>query len=192
MSLGESFPSVLDAARSGADWAVAALYGDLQPAVLGYLRSKCPGEAEDLAQETWIDVARGLTRFRGGEQDLRRFVFTIARRRLIDHLRRAASRPVHPAPDDVLAMRGAWGDVQEEAIERLSSEEAAEAISRLLPPIQAEIVLLRVLGRFSVEEVALMIGKRPGTVRSHQFRALRRLAAAFSQEQATNGFREAM
>src|SRR5438552_4916135 len=116
MSLGESFPSILDAARARADWAVAALYKDLQPPMLGYLRSKCPAEAEDLAQETWIDVARGLSRFRGGEQDFRRFVFTIARRRLIDHLRRAASRPVRPAPDEVLTTRGAWRDVQEEAL----------------------------------------------------------------------------
>ena len=178
MSLGQSFPSTLDAARSGADWAVAALYKDLQPPLLGYLRSKCPAEAEDLAQETWVDVARGVLRFEGGEQDFRRFVFTIARRRLIDHLRRAASRPVQPAPDAFLAMHGAWGDVQEDALARLSADDAIEAISRLLPPIQAEIVLLRVLGHFSVEEVALMIGKRPGTVRSLQFRALRRVAAA--------------
>jgi RNA polymerase sigma-70 factor, ECF subfamily len=192
MSLGQSFPSTLDAARSGADWAVAALYKDLQPPLLGYLRSKCPAEAEDLAQETWVDVASGVLRFEGGEQDFRRFVFTIARRRLIDHLRRAASRPVQPAPDTFLAMHGAWGDVQEEALARLSADDAIEAISKLLPPVQAEIVLLRVLGHFSVEEVALMIGKRPGTVRSHQFRALRRVAAALSRDHATNSFREAM
>ena len=58
MALGESFDSVLQAARLGADWAVVVLYRDLQPHVLAYLRSRCPDEAEDLAQETWIDVSR--------------------------------------------------------------------------------------------------------------------------------------
>ena len=127
MSLGESFPSILDAARARADWAVAALYKDLQPPMLGYLRSKCPAEAEDLAQETWIDVARGLSRFRGGEQDFRRFVFTIARRRLIDHLRRAASRPVRPAPVERPARR-APGGVDDEVDRRDASRELRELL----------------------------------------------------------------
>ena len=38
--IGGDFPSVLDAARAGAEWAVAALYRDLQPALLRYLRTK--------------------------------------------------------------------------------------------------------------------------------------------------------
>ncbi len=89
-------------------------------------------------------------------------------------------------------MQGDRGDVQEEALRRLSTAEAVDAVSRLLPPLQAEVVLLRVLGGFSVEEVALMVGKRPGTVRSHQFRAVRRLAALLPHDRATNGLREAM
>src|SRR6185369_12948823 len=87
MSIGQDFPHVVDGARAGAEWAVTALYRDLSSAVFRYLSAQAPSEAEDLASETWMDVARGLHRFRGDEQDFRRFVFAIARRRLIDFRR---------------------------------------------------------------------------------------------------------
>ena len=45
-----------------------------------------------------------------------------------------------------------------------------------LPPDQAEIILLRVVAGLPVEEVAAITGRRPGTVRVLQHRALRRLA----------------
>jgi len=56
---------------------------------------------------------------------------------------------------------------------------AAQAIARLvatLPPDQAEVLMLRVVGGLSADESAEVMGKRPGTVRVLQHRALRRLA----------------
>ena len=55
-------------------------------------------------------------------------------------------------------------------------EAAALARVRQLPAVQAEVVLLRVLGGFSAEEVAEITGRSPGSVRVIQHRALRRLA----------------
>jgi RNA polymerase sigma-70 factor (ECF subfamily) len=45
-----------------------------------------------------------------------------------------------------------------------------------LPPDQAEILLLRVVGGLDSYEVARVTGKKPGTVRVIQKRALERLA----------------
>jgi RNA polymerase sigma-70 factor (ECF subfamily) len=45
-----------------------------------------------------------------------------------------------------------------------------------LPPDQAEVVALRVVGGLEVAEVAKIVGKRPGTVRVLAHRGLRRLA----------------
>jgi RNA polymerase sigma-70 factor, ECF subfamily len=191
MSLGERFPQVLAAARAGEDWAVAVLYRDLHPRVLAYLRQRCRDEAEDVAQETWMDVARALPRFDGGETDFRRLVFVIAKRRSIDHARRAAARPSVPMPESDMALRQ-LGNAEDDALERLSAQDAVSVISQLLAPEQAEIVLLRVLGGFSAEEVAAIMDKRPATVRSLQHRALRRLAQAISPEGATETLRRAM
>jgi RNA polymerase sigma-70 factor (ECF subfamily) len=50
-------------------------------------------------------------------------------------------------------------------------------LTSALPPEQAEVVVLRVVGGLSVEETARVVGKRPGTVRVLQHRALRRLSS---------------
>ncbi len=63
--------------------------------------------------------------------------------------------------------------------------EAALARIASLPPDQAEVVLLRVLGDLSVREVGEIMGKRPGSVRVLQHRALKRLALQVSREVVT-------
>jgi len=186
-SLGEQFQGILAAAQEGGDWAVAILYRWLQPALVGYLRGRAGDDAEDLAAETWLAVARGLAGFSGDEAAFRSWVFTIAHRRLVDH-HRARSRRVRtrslvgddgsggtiedgpaadpPGPDDPAA----------EALTAVATDEAVRRIVALLPADQAEIVLLRVVAGLPVEDVARITGRRPGTVRVLQHRALRRLA----------------
>jgi RNA polymerase sigma-70 factor (ECF subfamily) len=184
MSLGQNFPGVLDAARTGAEWAVAAMYQDLCGPVLRYLTAQIPGEAEDLASETWIDVARGLHRFQGEEPDFRRYVFAIARRRLVDHLRMTRRRRTAAAPAELIEPHLPAGDVEAEAMEAFSERQVLALVARL-PREQAEVVLLRVVGGFTAEEVANLIGKRAGTVRVLQHRALAKLAADLAREGVT-------
>jgi RNA polymerase sigma-70 factor (ECF subfamily) len=169
-NVGEQFESVLASAQQGERWALARLYESLQPSVLAYLRAQDP-EAEDIAADAWIDVARGLSRFAGGETDFRRWVFTIARRRLIDARRartRTRTQPVSPEALD--------RPTPDTAIDELEAHAAAKAIVALLPDGQAQVVLLRVVAGFSVEETAAIVRRRPGAVRALQHRALRRLA----------------
>ena len=54
MVLGARFPQTLEAARAGSEWAWASIYGDLAPAVLGYLRARRAGEPEDLVGEVFL------------------------------------------------------------------------------------------------------------------------------------------
>jgi RNA polymerase sigma-70 factor (ECF subfamily) len=54
--------------------------------------------------------------------------------------------------------------------------QSALALLAQLPPDQAEVVLLRVLSGIETTRVATIVGKRPGTVRVLQHRALHRLA----------------
>ena len=83
-----------------------------------------------------------------------------------------------------LIERGGIGDVEEEAMTTLTTEAAIARIAAL-PPDQAEVVLLRVLGGLSVQEVAAIVGKRPGTARVLQHRALKRLAREVRREVVT-------
>ena len=183
MTLGDQFGSVLEAARTGAEWALTALYRDLHADLLRYLRTQEPNEAEDLESQTWLDAAGGLASFNGVEVDFRRWMFTIARRRLIDLRRQQMRRRTDPVAPDELPSRPA-GDVEAEALANLSTEEALAMIAAL-PPEQAEVVLLRVLGGFSAAEVGAMTGRRPGTVRVVQHRALARLARDLAKRRVT-------
>ena len=180
----EPYDLVLAAAQAGAEWALTMLYRELHPQVLRYLMAREPSEGEDLASEVWLDVASGLNRFAGDEAGFRAWVFTIARRRLVDLRRKAMVRKGSPATTDSLRGDRGVGDVEEEALATLGTTSALAAIASL-PPDQADVVLLRVVGDLSVADVATIVGKRPGAVRALQHRALRNLARMFSEEAVT-------
>lgn len=174
--IGAPFADILDAARLGSEWAVAALWRDLQPPLLRYLRVAEREVAEDLASETWLEVARGLGRFQGGEAEFRAWLFTIARHRLIDWRRKTTRRRTEPVA--WFPERPAATDTEEEAL-ALGTEEALALLAGL-PPDQAEVLALRVVGGLDANQVAAVVGKRPGAVRVLQHRGLRRLAVLLS------------
>ncbi|HJR27013.1 MAG TPA: sigma factor, partial [Acidimicrobiales bacterium] len=90
------FHTVLAAAQEGAEWAVGELYRAHAPAIERYLRAQEPREHADIAADTWLDAARNLRTFRGDEDGFAGWLFTIARRRLVDHRRARRRRPVDP------------------------------------------------------------------------------------------------
>jgi RNA polymerase sigma-70 factor (ECF subfamily) len=176
----EQFEAVIAAAKTGVDWAITALYREFGPGLLRYLRAQAPAEAEDLASEVWMNVAAGLGRFDGDETAFRCWLFTIARRRLVDCRRREQRRRTMLSS---LEPTGASDGVDPEAQALIATEsEAALARIASLPPDQAEVVLLRVVAGLEVEEVASILGKKAGAVRVLQHRALKRLAARLMSE----------
>ena len=182
------FDATLSAAQAGAEWAVADLYRCLQPQLLRYLRTRVGADAEDVAAQTWLEAARGLSGFRGGESDLRSWLFTIARRRAADERRRRRRRPIDLVPGDVLAEVLGPSGVEDEAELGDLGWAAVRRIVASLPEIQAEVVLLRVVAGLPVDEVARIVGRPPGTVRVLQHRALRRLAETLAgQVQRSSG-----
>jgi RNA polymerase sigma factor (sigma-70 family) len=170
----------LEAARAGDRAAVEALYRELAPAVLGYLRAQGGSDPEDLVSETFVGMVRGLPAFEGDERAFRSWVFSIAHRRLLDERRRLARRPEEPIePETLPEARG--GDVEREAEERLGTRWAVEAIASLTPE-QRDVLLLRVLADLAAVDVARILGKSVGAVKSLQRRALLALARQIDRE----------
>jgi RNA polymerase sigma-70 factor (ECF subfamily) len=185
VTIGDEFESVLAAAQCGAEWAFAVLYRELNPSVLRFLAAQAPSVGEDLAAETWLGAARGLGSFSGGESAFRGWMFTIARRRLIEHWRANGARRSTPVTPESLANRMAPDDTEADVLAAMSAQEAAAVVAATLTPDQADVILLRMLAGLDVDEVAAILGKRPGTVRVLQHKALRRLAEKFSMEALT-------
>jgi RNA polymerase sigma-70 factor, ECF subfamily len=172
--IGPEFPAVLDAAARGDEQAFGRLWHDLQPRLLRYFTVAAPAAAADLASETWLGVVRALDRFRGNEPAFRAWVFTIARHEVLDWRRRAARRPSEDLPTGPVE-RAAPDDPAAAALEGLSTR-AALAVVATLPADQAEAIVLRVVAGLGVDQVASLMGKRPGTVRVLTHRGLRKLA----------------
>jgi len=181
LTVGVDFPAVLAAAQAGDETAVAVLYRDLNPRLVRYLAVRAPGAAEDLASEVWLAAAGHLSGFVGNEGAFRAWMFTIARHQIAQHWRQAARRPNASASDDDLVTWAGGEDPQD----LVSSQAAVRELVGTLAGEQAEVVLLRVLGGFSVEEVARILKKRPGAVRVIQHRALRKLAKSFPTQAVT-------
>ena len=152
----------------------ADAYRLFAPAVLGYLRAQRVPDPEDVAGEVFLQVARDLHRFKGDNDALRRWVFTIAHHRMVDSHRRRARRPavvdaevpeqVAPPPDPpldpdlVIALEG-------------------------LTDAQREVVVLRFVGDLPVEAVAKLTGRTEGAVKAMQHRALEQLSRALAVSQ---------
>jgi RNA polymerase sigma-70 factor (ECF subfamily) len=181
--IGGAFGVTLANARTGDEAAFARIFHDVQPALLRYLRVITP-EPEDVAGETWIQVVTGLRRFRGGEQDFRAWLFTIARNRAADAGRSRHRRPAVPLDMTEAAQQPTTADAADQALEAVSTQAAMELI-KSLPREQAEIIVLRVVAGLDAGDVAKIVGKTPGAVRVAAHRGLRRLAGQVAQAGVT-------
>ena len=145
---------------------VGAIYRDLAPAVLGYLRSQHVREPEDVLGEVFLQVARdlGRGRFKGDDAALRRWVFSIAHNRAMDAHRKRARDRSDPSAEvaDTRAVDAPGDPVDPELVEALTA----------LSADQREVVLLRFLADLPLETVAKVTGRTTGAVKALQHRAL--------------------
>ena len=182
MALGANFEPALGAAKSGAEWAWALLYRDLAGPVTGYLASRGAPEPEDLAAETFLQVARNIQSFEGGEEAFRSWVFVIAHRRLLDVRRKRGRSPELIALSDDHQHPG--GDVEGEALDRLVTDDLRRALE-VLTEEQRDVLSLRVIGNLTLEETAVVVGKRVGAVKALQRRALIALREHLEQKRVS-------
>ncbi|MCL7429032.1 RNA polymerase sigma factor [Streptomyces sp. NPDC057806] len=172
-------------AQEGDEAAFAVAYRIVQPGLLGYLRGIVGDDAEDVASDAWLEIARDLGRFKGDGAGFRGWSATIARHRALDHLRRQRVRPRSTATEqDVLDLAGPHS-THEQALESISTEYALDLV-RGLPRDQAEAVLLRVVVGLDGPAAARVLGKRPGAVRTAAYRGLKRLASQLGAEGVTD------
>jgi RNA polymerase sigma-70 factor (ECF subfamily) len=120
--------------------------------------------AEDLVQEVWLAVFRGLPRLTSVEA-FRTWLYRIARDQALGLLRRQRRLPTIVSN----------GEAVSEAVDETSIEFRADdtaAVHRALdglPAEQREVLVLRFLENMSYEEIAGVTGAPVGTVRSRLF-----------------------
>ena len=156
MTLGAAFGLVLSAAQANEGWAFRRLFEDLARPVAGYLRLQGAREPDDLVNETFMGAFCGIASFAGDEARFRSWVFTIAHRRLVDERRRIARRPDAETYQEDFAPAG--GHAEAEALASLGDDEVRALLAGLVPA-QREVLLLRIVGDLTVEQVAAVVGR---------------------------------
>jgi RNA polymerase sigma-70 factor, ECF subfamily len=171
-------------AQRGDPEAFRAVYREVQPRLLRYLQALVGGDAEDVASETWLHIARDLHTFQGDGDGFRGWAATIARHRALDHLRLRSRRPPPVLmPSEDLAALAAADDTATAALDGLATAGAVRLIASL-PRDQAEAVLLRAVLGLDAARAAAVLGKRPGAVRTATYRGLRTLARHLERRDA--------
>ncbi len=178
--------AAVERARRADGAAFDQIYHALHPSLLRYLRVLVGEDAEDVASETWLQIARDLDSFRGDWDRFRGWAVTIARHRAIDHTRRERHHP--DLAVDQLPDRAALTDTAEAALEAIGTDRAVTLLARL-PREQAEAILLRVVFALDAKSCGRILGRRAGTVRTAAHRGLRQLERLLSTDRPADPHR---
>ena len=169
----------LVAARRREPAAVTRIYTAYAPALFRFFLAAVGDrhQAEDLTGTAFVSAIESLPGFRGPVGALGGWLFQIARHDLYDHRRRQARSRMEPLEDNLneVAVIAGAEDPEELAITRLEGGRVLAAMGELSPD-QREVLLLRMGAGLTAPEVAEVLGKTTGAVKSLQFRGLASLA----------------
>jgi RNA polymerase sigma-70 factor (ECF subfamily) len=152
---------LLRAAAAGDPAAVRWLLDDVAPTVFGFLFARVGGDrgvAEDLLQETLLEVVRCAADFRG-EAAVTTWMCAIARRRLARHYERERRAAVTESRLRLVVPEQPDGD----EVER--RDEVTRALGRL-PALHRQVLVLKYLDQLAVQQIAEHVGRTPVQVQS--------------------------
>jgi len=173
---GEGFERVLAAARRGDEAAWTKLYLDLAPVLTGFLIGRGARNPEDITSETLLQVVRDLRTFSGDEASFRSWVFTVARHRMIDDIRRADARPADATDDDALDELAPTHSFEDAAVANLGPAELEHLLCATTPD-QRDVLLLRYVADLTLHEAAEVLGKEYNAVKALHRRGIDALRA---------------
>lgn len=185
--------ALLERVRAGDEDAFRDLVRRYHPGIVRVARYHVQSDAaaEDVAQETWLAVLRGVHRFEG-RSSLKTWLFRIAANRArTAGIRDRRQVPVDPGAEGptVPASRfdagGAWSDpptpfsdLVDAKLDLAGVAKAAHAAVRDLPDPQRTVVTLRDVEGLSTSEVATLLGLTEGNARVILHRGRAKVRAA--------------
>jgi len=160
-------------ARQGDEDAWEHLYRQVYPRLRAFLgRRMGTDDADDAVNETMARAVAGIDDFRFGPAGFDGWVFGIARNVIAEHYRQAGRRQRQVVAGQQVAVDTDPPALPEEGLERQDDRDRVRRQFHRLSPAEQELLELRVVAELSADEVATVLGKRPGAVRTAQSRAL--------------------
>lgn len=148
----------------------------LYPEILRFVRRRADStsEAEDVTQEAFADAAEALSRASSSAPATVGWLYTVARRRLIDEARR---RRIGTVPLELVPEPSAPEDDYGGAVAR-----ALDASLASLSDAERSVIVLRLLRGCSFREISAQVGSTESACRMRFMRGLRRLRADLEKE----------
>lgn len=181
---------LVERAQRGDQAALGALYDRMAGRVYRFalVRVGSRPDAEDLTQRIFVKMIEGLPRYQRRGIPFEAWLFRLARNAVVDLLR--TRRGHEPLEALIRARSTARGP--EESAELAADFASIERAMRTLTAAQREVIAYRFMAGLTPREVGLVMGKREGTVRALQFRALEALRRALRRDaQRANPFPKA-
>ncbi len=177
---------VVARAKMGEAEAVGLLYEAHQPAIFRYVwtRLREREAAEDLTGEVFLRMLEALPRYRSSATPFRAWLYRIARNLIIDWGRR--TRQGRLAALDEVPADSDPASYPEHKVEAKMSVEALRGALAQLEASQCEVVTLRFLAGFSLQETAAAVNKTEAAVKALQHRGLAALSQILNQEQVVS------
>ena len=177
---------LIGAFRAGDGPAMEALFRRYRKPVFAWLLRTAPdrAEAEDLYQEAWLKILRGIDGYTSG--GFKSWLWRIVRNTAVDRARKKMAAPMldEPMSDEVDAESRieqlADGNAVS-ALERMEAEERRSFLCRAVEGLSArlkDVVLLRINGELEFREIAEMLELPLGTVLGRMNLAVKKLREA--------------
>ena len=176
---GERLDTVVAEAMAGDRDALREVLETIRPVVVRYCRARIGTaersdlSADDVAQEVCLAAMMALPRYQDQGRPFLAFVYGIAAHKVADAHRASARNRAEPT--DAVPERFATDMGPEQLAINADSAARMDALLRVLPEKQREILILRIVVGMSAEETAEAVGSTPGAVRVAQHRALAKL-----------------
>jgi RNA polymerase sigma factor (sigma-70 family) len=164
--------ALVAAARAGGTWAFGQLWVLLAPRVAAYVRARGVADVDDVTSEVFLAAFARIGEFVGEGAQFRRYVFTLAHHKAVDDIRRrfsSTARQTVPFSDEVDPRRAPSA---EDLAGHFSLDPDLATLLDSLPPLQRDVLLLRVVAGLDLADVAELIGRTEGATKQLQHRAL--------------------
>jgi len=167
---------LLKKAQNGDKEAFAELYREHVQAIFRYVYNRVSDKqlAEDLTGDVFTRMLKGLPSYQDQGKPLLAWLYRIAHARVVDHYRRVERRPNESDVESIPI------SVTPDMDERLLRQQAARALRDAITYLtddQQQVIVLRFIEGYRIEEVANVMGKKPNAIKALQHRALRSLGS---------------
>ena len=174
-------PDLLRRVQQLENRALAEVYDLYSPGVFRYAM-RLLGDAalaEDCVSETFSRLLQALHNGNGPQDYLQAYLYRIAHNWITDQYRR---QPPPPLELDERLIADAETDPQESAAKNQRQERVRQAL-KSLPKTQRQVIVLRYLEGWEVQEVAVCLKRSVGAVKALQHRATSTLRKFLAQQE---------